>query len=170
MLLIAGALQACHDDPMVELVVVNDIGLPSGREPIPEKTQNVRDDDGQQCHLEDLHDSADFAVVGDFVISVGVAVAPLLEEVKDLLLRDEVAGTQAGDSEHFEEQKVAKDLLFSISLTGQNKEPRDIGQGMENEAAIQNVPRGNKLQTVDRVVVLRVTVRCEEVLDDFDGE
>lgn len=58
-------------------------------------------------------------------------------------------------------------MLLRIRLVGQDKEPGDVGEGMENEAAIQDVPRGDQLQTVDRIVMLRVTVRCEEVLDDL---
>lgn len=91
MLLVAGALQACLDDPVVKLVIVDDIGLPAGREPIPKETQNIGDNDCQQGHLEDLHDSADFSIVGNLVISMLVTVAPLLEKVEDLFLRDEVA-------------------------------------------------------------------------------
>ena len=41
---------------------------------------------------------------------------------------------------------------------------------MEQEAAINYIASGNLLQTCDHIVVLRVTERCEEVLQYFEDE
>ena len=41
---------------------------------------------------------------------------------------------------------------------------------MQDETAIEDVALGDQLKTVDNVVVLRVRVRREEVLDDFQGK
>ena len=93
-----------------------------------------------------------------------------LHLVKKTLLRDEIGATQACDSQHFEQKQVTLCLLLILSVSRQNEEPRDGGKEVENEVSMQSVACCDHLETVNHVVVLRITVRGEEVLQDLQEE
>ena len=98
-----------------------------------------------------------------------VAVAAL-EKVEHLLLWDETRGAESRDSEHFEKQKVSLRLHLLLSVARQHHEPREYSQEVHDEAAVEHVARRNQLDAINGVVVLRVGVAREEVLDDLEQE
>ena len=41
---------------------------------------------------------------------------------------------------------------------------------MEEEAIVEDIPLGDQFETVNNVVMLRITVRCEELLHNLEEE
>ena len=87
MLLIVWPLQSCVDHPVVKLIVVEELVLPVVGETIPEKTEHVSYDNGEQSHLEDMNNSQYISIIGNLVISVNTAIA-FLHLVEQLLFWD----------------------------------------------------------------------------------
>ena len=167
--LVRRPLQRHGDDPMIDLVVLNKLGLPVIGESIPEQAEHVGDNNSEKRHLENIDDRQDRPIVRNLVISVLVSVA-FLHPVQEGLLRDEVARTQPGNPQHLEEQQVAQYLLFILGLIRQEEYPGDGGERVEQETAIDNVASGDFFQTGDHIVVFRIAERREEVLQDFEEE
>ena len=155
MTLIGWTLQTVVDDPVGELVIVKQLPLPAVGKAVPEQAEHVSDNDSQERHLDDVHDGQNGAIIGNLVVTVLVAVAAL-EEVKHLLLRDEARGAKTRDSEHFEKQKVPLRLHLLLGVAGQDHEPGEDCQEVNDEAAVEHVARGNQLDAIDGVVVLWV--------------
>ena len=101
MSLIWWSLQARVHNPVIYLVVIDKFLLPAVRETIPEETEHVRDNYGEESHLENVYNSQNRTIIGDFIISMPVFVT-FLHLVEQLLLRDKVGATEAGNSKHLE--------------------------------------------------------------------
>ena len=107
---------------MIRLVVIDEVLLPVVREAEPEEAEHVGDDHCENRHLEDLHDGQDSTIIGNLVITVLVPVAGL-HTVENLLLWNKIVRSNSGDSEHFENQQVALQLLFLLSIIRQDEPP-----------------------------------------------
>lgn len=111
MALIAGTLKLIVNDPVIHLVVFVELALPVVRKSVPEETKHVSDDQRQHCHLHDLCDRQDSAVIRNLVITMRVTVATL-EEVEHFFLGDELRCAQTRDSQHLEKKQVSLRLLI----------------------------------------------------------
>ena len=89
---VGGSLKFILDDPVGELIIVEQFALPAIRKAVPEQTKHVGDDHSQQGHLNNVHDRQNRAIIGNLVITVLVAVAAL-EEVEHLLLGNKAGGS-----------------------------------------------------------------------------
>ena len=169
MLFVRWIFQVDGNDPMIDLIILNELGLPVVRQTIPEEAEHVSDYDSQKSHLEDVYDGEDGPIISNLVISVLVSVA-LLHPVEEQILRDEVARAQARNPQHLEQEQVSKYLLLLLSLIRQEQDPRDCRQRVEQKATIDYIAGRNFFQTGHHIVVLRVTERCEEVLQYFKAK
>ena len=123
---------------MIRLVIIDEVLLPVVREAEPEEAEHVGDDHCEDRHLEDLHDGQDSTIIGNLVITMLVAVAGL-HTVENLLLWNKIVCSNSGDSEHFENEQVALQLLFLFSIIRQNEPPGPECQHMQEEAVVENV-------------------------------
>ena len=107
---------------MIRLVIIDEVLLPVVREAEPEEAEHVGDDHCENRHLEDLHDGQDSTIIGNLVITMLVAVTGL-HLVQDLLLWNKIVCSNSGDSDHFEYEQVALQLLFLFSIVRQKDPP-----------------------------------------------
>ena len=142
---------------MIRLVIIDEVLLPVVREAEPEQAEHVGDDHSENRHLEDLHDGQDSTIIGNLVITVLVAVAGL-HTVENLLLWNKIVCSNSGDSEHFENEQVALQLLFLFSIIRQNEPPGPKCQYMQEEAVVENVSFRDQFETINDIVVLRIAV------------
>ena len=154
---------------MIHLVVIDEVLLPVVREAEPEETEHVGDDHCENRHFEDLHDGQDSTIIGNLVITMLVAVTGL-HLVQDLLLWNKIVRSNSGDSDHFEYEQVALQLLFLFSIVRQKDPPWHEGQYMEEEAVVEDVSFGDQFETVNNIIVLGIAVRCEELLNNLEEE
>ncbi len=154
------------DYPTGLLVIIDEHSLPASRQSVPEQTQHIRDDHGQQSHLDYIHDGWNGPVVGDLIVSMPVLVERL-EEVQQLFFGDEIWRSQPRNTQHFKQKKVSLGLFW---LIWKCKPPGEECKCMENEAAIKDISSGNQLETINHVVVLWVWIRSEEVLHNLQEE
>ena len=154
---------------MVHLVVIDEVLLPVVREAEPEEAEHVSDDHRQNCHLEDLHDGQNSTIIGNLIITMLITVAGL-HAVENLLLRNKIVCSNSGDSQHFEYEQVALQLLLLFSFVWQNEPPGEECQYVEEKAIMEDVSFGDQLETVNDIVVLRIAVRSEELLHDLEEE
>ena len=154
---------------MIRLIVIDEVLLPVVREAEPEETEHVGDDHCENRHFEDLHDGQDSTIIGNLVITMLVAVTGL-HTVENLLLRNKIVCSNPGDTEHFEYEQVALQLLFLFSIVRQKDPPWHEGQYMEEEAVVEDVSFGDQFETVNNIIVLGIAVRCEELLNNLEEE
>ena len=56
MLLVRWILEVDSNNPMIDLIILNELCLPVVRQTIPEEAEHVSDYDSQESHLEDVYD------------------------------------------------------------------------------------------------------------------
>ena len=93
-----------------------------------------------------------------------------LHLVQDLLLWNKIVCSNSGDSDHFEYEQVALQLLFLFSIVRQKDPPWHEGQYMEEEAVVEDVSFGDQFETINNIIVLGIAVRCEELLNNLEEE
>ena len=154
---------------MIRLIVIDEVLLPVVREAEPEETEHVGDDHCENRHLEDLHDGQDSTIISNLVITMLVTVTGL-HAVENLLLWNKIVCSNSGDSEHFENEQVALQLLFLFSIIRQNEPPWPECQYMEEKAVVEDVSFGDQFETINNIIVLGIAVRCEELLNNLEEE